>query len=64
MPSKTKPLTAKQLRDFEATRDLGAELLASVRQMKAGKTKVILSRAGDVPGREDSSRSADPPPSI
>ena len=38
-----KPLTDKELAAFEATRNLGAELLASVRQMKAGKGSVVLS---------------------
>lgn len=45
MPSKTKPLTEKQLQAFEAKRDLAAELLESVQQMKAGKTHVVLSPA-------------------
>ena len=45
MPSKTKPLTEKQLRAYEAKRDLAAELLESVQQMKAGKTHVVLSPA-------------------
>ena len=38
MPSKVKPLTDAQLRVYESKRDLAAELLESVRQMKAGKT--------------------------
>jgi len=42
---KTKPLTNAKLRAYEAKRDLAAELLESVRQMKAGKTKVVLSPA-------------------
>jgi len=45
VPSKTKPLTDKQLQAHETTRDLAAELLESVRQMKAGKTQVVLSPA-------------------
>ncbi|MBK7617403.1 MAG: helix-turn-helix domain-containing protein [Burkholderiales bacterium] len=45
MPSKVKPLTETQLRAHEAQRDLAAELLESVRQMKAGKTTVVLSPA-------------------
>lgn len=45
MPSKTKQLTEKQLRGYEAKRDLAAELLESVQQMKAGKTHVVLSPA-------------------
>ncbi len=40
MPSKTKPLSAKELAKFEASRDLGAELLQSIREMKAGKVRV------------------------
>ena len=45
MPSKTKPLTGKQLLAYEVTRDLAADLLESVRQMKAGKMQVVLSPA-------------------
>ena len=45
MPSKTKPLSAKELARFEADRDLGAELLQSVREMKAGKVHVAYSPA-------------------
>ena len=45
MPSKTKPLSSKELAAFEAKRDLAAELLQSIREMKAGKTKVVLSPA-------------------
>ena len=45
MQSKTKPLTDRQLKAYEAKRDLASELLESVRQMKAGKTRVILSPA-------------------
>jgi putative transcriptional regulator len=42
---KTKPLTGAKLRDFEGKRDLAAELLESVKQMKAGKVQVVLSPA-------------------
>ena len=45
MPLKTKLLTDRQLRAYESKRDLGSELLESVRQMKAGKTQVVLSHA-------------------
>lgn len=34
------PMTEKQLQARDAKRDIGAELLASVRQMKAGKGRV------------------------
>lgn len=47
MPSKIKPLTAKQLAAYEATRDLGAELLQSIREMKSGKTQVVISPASE-----------------
>lgn len=45
MSLKTKPLTGAKLRDFEAKRELAAELLESVKQMKAGKTQVVMSPA-------------------
>lgn len=45
MPSKSKPLSEAQLRAYESKRDLAAELLESVQQMKAGKTHVISSAA-------------------
>ena len=45
MSSKAKPLTGARLRAHEAKRDLAAELLESVRQMKAGTTHVVLSPA-------------------
>lgn len=41
MHLKTKPLTPKELAAFEATRDIGAELLQSIREMKAGNTCVV-----------------------
>lgn len=45
MPSKVKPLTEAQLSAYEATRDLAADLLESVRQMKADKTALVRSPA-------------------
>jgi putative transcriptional regulator len=38
-------LTEAQLRAYESKRDLAAELLESVQQMKAGKTLVVSSPA-------------------
>lgn len=38
-----KPLTDKELEEWESNRDLDAELLDSVRQMKAGKGRVAMS---------------------
>lgn len=35
------PMTDKELRERDAKRDLGTELLQSVREMKAGKGKVV-----------------------
>ncbi len=43
MPSKTKPLTDAELSAYEAGRDLAAELLQSVREMKAGQVRVVSS---------------------
>ena len=45
MPLKTKLLTDAKLRAYEAKRDLAAELLESVQQMKGGKTQVVLTPA-------------------
>ena len=45
MPSKTKPLTRKELVAYESKRDLAAELLQSIREMKAGKTHMVFSPA-------------------
>ena len=57
MPSKTKPLSAAQLRAFEAKRDLAAELLESVRQMKSGKTSVVQTPAVEARERTGLSQS-------
>jgi putative transcriptional regulator len=38
-------MTEVQLRAYESKRDLAAELLESVQQMKAGKTQVVSSPA-------------------
>jgi putative transcriptional regulator len=57
VPSKVKPLTASQLRTYEAKRDLAAELLESVRQMKAGKTQVVASPAVEARERTGLSQS-------
>ncbi len=47
MPSKTKPLSAKELTAFEASRDVGAELLASIKEMRAGKLHIAYSPAAE-----------------
>ena len=43
MPSKNKPLTKTELAAYEANRDLAAELLQSVCEMKAGQTHIVSS---------------------
>ena len=43
MPSKSKPLTDKELAAYEAKRDLAAELLHAVQEMKAGQLHVVSS---------------------
>ncbi len=43
MPSKTKPLSDAELTRYEASRDLAADLLQAVREMKAGQVQVVSS---------------------
>jgi putative transcriptional regulator len=43
VPLKTKPLSKAELAAYEAKRDLAAELLQSVREMKAGHLHVVSS---------------------
>jgi putative transcriptional regulator len=43
VPSKRKPLSANELAAYEAKRDLAAELLQSVKEMKAGQISVVSS---------------------
>lgn len=47
MPSKSKKLSPVEIAAFEATRDLGAEILQSIRDMQAGKGKVVVSSAAE-----------------
>ena len=42
---KTKRLTAAEIEAFEAKRDIGEEILQSIRDLKAGKGKVVVSPA-------------------
>jgi putative transcriptional regulator len=55
--SKSKPLTDAQLRAFESKRDLAADLLESVRQMKAGKTQLVSFPAAEARERTGLSQS-------
>lgn len=57
MPSKAKPLSKVELDAYESTRDLAAELLESVRQMKAGKVQVVHSPAVEARERTGLSQS-------
>ncbi len=43
MPLKSKPLTNAELSAYEAKRDLAAELLQSVREMKTGEVHIVSS---------------------
>ena len=47
MSLKPKKLTAAQLAANEAKRDVGAEILQSLKDMKAGKGRVVLSPAAE-----------------
>jgi putative transcriptional regulator len=42
-PLKREPLSAKEIEAWEEKRDLAAELLQSVREMKAGQVQVVTS---------------------
>jgi putative transcriptional regulator len=42
---KSKKLSAEEVSAFEAGRDVGAEILQSIKDMKAGKGKVVVSTA-------------------
>jgi len=57
VPSKAKPLSKADLDAYESKRDLAAELLESVRQMKAGKTQVVHSPAVEARERTGLSQS-------
>lgn len=45
MPSKSRKLSERDLETLEAKRDIGAEILQSIKDMKAGRGKVVLSPA-------------------
>ena len=57
MRPKAKPLSKTDLDAYESKRDLAAELLESVRQMKAGKTRVVHSPAVEARERTGLSQS-------
>jgi putative transcriptional regulator len=43
VPSKSKPLSKTELAAYESKRDLAADLLQAVREMKAGQVQVVSS---------------------
>ena len=45
MPSKSKRLSEAEIAAFEAKRDIGEEILQSIRDLKAGKGHIVLSPA-------------------
>jgi putative transcriptional regulator len=47
VPSKAKPLSDAALERYEAGRDLGAELIEAIREMKQGQGRVVYSDAID-----------------
>lgn len=47
MRSKSRKLSAAELEALEARRDIGAEILQSIKDMKAGKGKVVFSPAAE-----------------
>lgn len=47
MPSRSSKLSAAALAQFEAQRDIGAEILQSIADMKAGRGRVVLSAAAE-----------------
>ncbi len=47
MPLKSKKLNPEEIATFEASRDVGAEILQSIKDMKAGRGKVVLSAAAE-----------------
>ena len=57
MPSKTKPLSEKELSAYEAARDLGAEVLEAIREMKSGKTRPVFTPAAQARERTGLSQS-------
>ena len=45
MSSKSKRLSEAEITAFEAKRDIGEEILQSIRELKAGKGRIVLSPA-------------------
>jgi putative transcriptional regulator len=47
VPSKSRKLTPAEIEALEAKRDIGAEILQSIKDMKAGIGAVVLSGAAE-----------------
>ncbi len=47
MPLKPKKLSAKEIATLESSRDVGTEILQSIKDMKAGRGKVVVSSASE-----------------
>ena len=47
MPSKSRKLTRSEVDALEARRDVGAEILQSIKDMKAGRGKVVLTAVAE-----------------
>lgn len=58
MPSTMQPLTDEALEAFESRRDLGAELLESIRQMKEGLGTLVYSPVAEARRKSGLSQSA------
>ena len=57
MPSNSKRLTPSEVTTFEAGRDIGDELLQSIRDIKAGKGRVVVSPASEARSKTGLSQS-------
>lgn len=56
MPSESRLLTEEELETYEASRDFGADLLQSIREMKAGLGTVVYSPVVDARNKTGLSR--------
>lgn len=53
MPPKSRKFAPSEIAAFEATRDIGAEIIQSIKDMKAGKGKLVVQAmvaAHEMPG--------------
>ena len=57
MSTNTKPLSPAELDAYEASRDLAADLIQALREMKAGKGRVVYSDAIDARSKTGLSQS-------